>query len=680
MFLSFDTEFREVSEHINLHSTELDWVANVANIADGQKERAESDNARMSKLLTRLVGTLLNLIKGQMRSNIQRWLSPSKAQDDLYRRSFEYMPGSCDWVWNTSQARNFFASSASTSMIIQGRPGSGKTVLSSFIIQSLLKREETVVLYFFCQAGDLEKREITCILRTILSQLLVVDQSLYETLDPLYTRSGRTKADSYVEVYDAISLALSKVKETKLVVVIDALDECQKCEELVQALFGFQERVQSCMSLIFTSRQMPLTFSFGERLMFEQETCNIPIRQYIEHRVFQMETIPDEALKANVVHQISVAADGLWLYARLMLDEVQKLPSTILIERHLSKIPRGLTQLYTQIFRSKEANFTETHIRFAQQLFVWVDTTDFMPAWFALDCLPYEMICLVFRYVNFGERVFDPAALITELSSPVLEAVRLPLGFPESYFDGELASAQPYKIEFVHHTADQYLRECQDLDAAELAVVLKPRRLRKLYRGVTAVWYFTECEISKSHLYISPDDVGDLYNYGCYFEMSYGLRSALALERLPNDLTGEEQAEAESMLLVLTRFISEDSEQCLRWVEGGIVINYAAGWHYHLQDKAEEAIETVLASRHSSKMPAFDIFQATREAFHRDYVYVLQLTGPKCDDREAEPIMPEGFQTRPLALRMLNIGRRWQHLHRCREEDFTTSRELAINF
>lgn len=679
MFISFDTEFQEVSEHINLHSTELDWVANVANIADGQKGRAESDNARMSKLLTMLVGTLVNVIKGQMRSNIQRWLSPSNVQDDLHRRSLEYMPGSCDWVWDTSQAQTFFASSISTSMIIQGRPGSGKTYLSSFIIQSLMKREEQVVLYFFCQAGDPEKREITCILRTILSQLLLVDQSLYETLDPLYTRSGRTKADSYVEVYDAIFLALSKVKETKLVVVIDALDECQKCEDLVQALFGFQERVQSGMSLIFTSRQMPLAFPFGERLMFEQETSHIPIRQYIEHRVFQMETIPNKALKANVVQQISVAADGLWLYARLMLDEVQKLPSTILIERHLSKIPHGLTQLYTQIFRSKEANFTEAHIRFAQHLFVWIDTTEFMPAWFALDCLPYEMICLVFQCVNFGEPVFDPAALMTELCSPVLEAVRLPLGPAESYIHGELDSAPRYKIEFVHHTAYQYLRACQDLDAAELAVVLRPRRLRELYRGVTAVWYFTECEISKSHLYISPDDIGGLHTCGCYFEMSYGLRSALTLKRLPNDLYGKEQAEAESMLHVLTRFISEDSEQCLRWVEGGIVINYAAGWR-HLQDKAEEALEAVLASKHSSKLPAFDIFQATREAFHRDYVYVLQLTGPNCDDREAEPTMPKGFQNRPLALKMLNIGKRWQHLHQYREENYTSFRELAVNF
>ena len=38
MFVSFDTEFREVSEHINLHSTELDWVAHVANTQMVRKE------------------------------------------------------------------------------------------------------------------------------------------------------------------------------------------------------------------------------------------------------------------------------------------------------------------------------------------------------------------------------------------------------------------------------------------------------------------------------------------------------------------------------------------------------------------------------------------------------------------------------------------------------------------
>ena len=357
-----------------------------------------------------------------------------------------------------------------------------------------MKKKQQVVFYFLCQAGDPEKREITCILRTILSQLLLVDQSLYETLDPLYIQSGRAKADSYVEVYNAILLALSKTKETKLLVFIDALDECQKCEDLVQALFGFQESVQNHKSLIFTSRPMPLGFTFGASLTIEQEASNIPIRRYVQLRVSEMATIPDRALKTKVIEQICAAADSLWLYARLMLDEVQRLPSAVLIERHLSKITQGLTSLYTQIFLSKEANFTEAQIHFAQQLFVWMDTTECMPTWLALDRLPDEMICLVFQCVNSGEPVFDPAALTTELCSPVLEAVRLPFGRDESY---------PYRvIKSIHHTADQYIKASQDLDAAELPMVLRPRRLRKLYRGVTSIWYFTECKTSESHLYI----------------------------------------------------------------------------------------------------------------------------------------------------------------------------------
>ena len=174
-----------------------------------------------------------------------------------------------------------------------------------------MKRKQQVVLYFFCQAGDPEKQDVTCILRTILSQLLLVDQSLYETLDPLYIQSGRAKADSYVEVYNAILQALSKTQETKLLVIIDALDECQNCEDVVQALFNFQERVQSRISLIFTSRPMPLDFHFGESLLIEQEASKIPIRRYVQYRVFEMVTIPDKALKTKVIEQICTAADNL---------------------------------------------------------------------------------------------------------------------------------------------------------------------------------------------------------------------------------------------------------------------------------------------------------------------------------------------------------------------------------
>ena len=81
-----------------------------------------------------------------------------------------------------------------------------------------------------------------------------------------------------------------------------------------------------------------------------------------------MKTLSDGVLGLIIVRQITRAADGLWLYARLMLDEIETLPSAALVQRHPRNIPHGLTQLYTQILRSKESTFTAVVLSFGQQV------------------------------------------------------------------------------------------------------------------------------------------------------------------------------------------------------------------------------------------------------------------------------------------------------------------------
>lgn len=49
MVTSFDKDFRDVSEHINFHSAEIDWVANAANIEESQKARQLEEETRLGK-------------------------------------------------------------------------------------------------------------------------------------------------------------------------------------------------------------------------------------------------------------------------------------------------------------------------------------------------------------------------------------------------------------------------------------------------------------------------------------------------------------------------------------------------------------------------------------------------------------------------------------------------------
>ena len=50
--------------------------------------------------------------------------------------------------------------------------------------------------------------------------------------------------------------------------------------------------------------------------------------------------------------------------------------------------------------------------------------------------------------------------------------------------------------------------------------------------------------------------------------------------------------------------------------------------------------------------------------FLADYVFVLRSTGPDRCYVESPALMPDGFHTRPLAVKMLEIGQRWQEVHR----------------
>ena len=140
---------------------------------------------------------------------------------------------------------------------------------------------------------------------------------------------------------------------------------------------------------------MPL--SFDECISSDSNTTKQPIQEYINHRVLHMKTLSDGVLGLIVVSQVIRAADGLWLYVRLMLDEIEKLPSAALIQRHLRNIPLGLAQLYTQILRSKESSVTAIDFRFAQQTLLWFDLSDYCSAFLPSCYTDYATSVLVLR-------------------------------------------------------------------------------------------------------------------------------------------------------------------------------------------------------------------------------------------------------------------------------------------
>jgi hypothetical protein len=92
------------------------------------------------------------------------------------------------------------------------------------------------VLYFFCKKTDEKWQKPYQVPRTIISQLLVRDDSLYPWFETLCQESGHNTAASLANLQDTFLLALKKPSKPLIYIVVDALDECQQSLILASSL------------------------------------------------------------------------------------------------------------------------------------------------------------------------------------------------------------------------------------------------------------------------------------------------------------------------------------------------------------------------------------------------------------------------------------------------------------
>lgn len=122
---------------------------------------------------------------------------------------------------------------------LNGIPGSGKTILSSSILRSLIDTnqsdDDSVLLYFFFDFATRDKRMVGLFLRSLLSQIQAQTRDIVEPIRSLYDRhhSGFQEPNN-ANLLDALRMACARTKNAYL--IIDALDECDERAKLVEVL------------------------------------------------------------------------------------------------------------------------------------------------------------------------------------------------------------------------------------------------------------------------------------------------------------------------------------------------------------------------------------------------------------------------------------------------------------
>ncbi|KAI0426706.1 hypothetical protein F5Y09DRAFT_318130 [Xylaria sp. FL1042] len=126
-----------------------------------------------------------------------------------------------EWILNRGKFSAWSAEDKPQLLRLIGRPGIGKTMMSTFLVEELQRRLERAhgkaLAYVFCDDKDEGRREPTTILRSLIQQLLLQRNKLFQHIQPDFEAQGNRLFRN--------SSTLCRIFKTMLT-NDDALDEC----------------------------------------------------------------------------------------------------------------------------------------------------------------------------------------------------------------------------------------------------------------------------------------------------------------------------------------------------------------------------------------------------------------------------------------------------------------------
>ncbi|KAK3986135.1 hypothetical protein QBC44DRAFT_373441 [Cladorrhinum sp. PSN332] len=373
-----------------------------------------------------------------------------------------------DWILSDCTFSNWLelsGSDDSKTLYIHGIPGTGKTILASRITKHLqhmrLSDDRLRVLFFFFKHSDPSKQTAAALFLSILSQLASQDEvvldSLYERLVALHQQEIRSGSI----LQELMDMAVGS--QQSCFVVIDGLDECvggpgAQHDHGQKEVVGWIESLSSTGNrngqrlriLISAQRNGFLENTLGHHPNIRLEKLNAhtaDIKAYCEvrsHDIQQKFTLQDN-LRADIVSRVWSGADGMFLYAKVVLDNLFRQHSRGHFKRELQgeNFPKDLDQAYERVVVRILENSTEGEKEAALRILGLVICSERPLFWKEIQA---------FFCIDFDTETADPDFQL--LGSPkyycgsLLEATQT---------DNSTIHASDGSVRIVHETARGYL-------------------------------------------------------------------------------------------------------------------------------------------------------------------------------------------------------------------------------
>ncbi|KAL7916576.1 chromatin remodelling complex Rsc7/Swp82 subunit domain-containing protein [Trichoderma velutinum] len=368
----FQRRFDNILDDMRRHETLIDREANARNIAESKEMRQDIRRWREESL--EQVSKLDGEAATKQYQSIVSWLNMDESDQLAIFESTSTEgrkhPGTCSWVLKNRKISSWLQSKLDTPVLwLQGTPGSGKSVISTQLV-SFMQSSNMFVIHHFCTYLYASSTTYEQILRSLFMQLLRKDADLVAHVYEEFVLGKKSPTISALErllqvLFKSISNEPSKAEYVW--VILDGLDECELEKQVrVVSLMNqiTSDRSSSgnttCKVLISSRTSSTLSNCLRKKqtisLTDEKICLEEAIRQYASQRLqslgrkfHQLNISPGEV--DNIEREIAKKADGMFLYARLVLDYLSTniFYSGDEIMTSVNQLPEKLSDFYRKI-------------------------------------------------------------------------------------------------------------------------------------------------------------------------------------------------------------------------------------------------------------------------------------------------------------------------------------------
>ncbi|KAJ5329610.1 Pfs NACHT and ankyrin domain protein [Penicillium brevicompactum] len=296
-------------------------------------------------------------------------------------------PGTGEWLLQNEAFHHWEETSSSGIFWLQGSPGTGKTYLTSRVVDLIKSEMEDLprnegFAFFYCNRNEANRRDSLSIISSYVRQLATSasnPDSMQTKLKELCKQAQQSGTTLSFDACQEQILASSNLY-SKTTLVIDAFDECDQDsrDKLIEAFNELLAESKNTLKIYIASRPDP---DIQSQLQEEQRTSltiqasqNAPdIERFLDE---QLQKLSKKAafvgkMKTKIIERLLERCQGMFQWASLQVHQITRCRTESSVWKRLDNLPEDLQKAYDEIWEQIET-LEDPDKEFVKRALKWV--------------------------------------------------------------------------------------------------------------------------------------------------------------------------------------------------------------------------------------------------------------------------------------------------------------------